>query len=374
MSKLGNKNLRNAEFNSASQQRDPESSSGLRVLILLSLIVIVIVILTVLPKTKKAQAPTDYQSTTTYNLKPTTLFFAGDIMLSRNVHDKMADNSDFSLPFQNVKNEINAADISFANLESPFNDKGLHFVPNSLVFNADPQSVAGLKAAGFDVLSTANNHALDQGLKGLNFTIDHLVDNGIIPTGTSRSEGDAVLPVIKSQDILYGFLSYTYSALNDGGQSSSPYVDTMGDLKSLQQDIWAHRGHTADVIIVSMHAGTEYTRTPTEQQIAFAHAAIDAGAEMVIGHHPHWIQSVEQYKGKWIFYSLGNFVFDQMWSAETREGLTITMTMTDDHITKIELRPVIIENYCCPRWANEEESLAILKKINLTSSILVNNN
>ncbi len=319
----------------------------------------------------------------------TTLFFAGDIMLSRNVAAKAYEANDYTLPFLKVKDVVASADISFANLESPFNDTGDHSVEGSLVFNADPKLAAGLKLAGLDILSTANNHSLDQGTKGLDYTIDWLTANNILYTGTKHTTAQTVDPVIKHKDILYGFLAYSYTAYNDGGQSTSVYINDFNNLEKLKQNILDMKGHTADVVIVSMHAGTEYTRTPTEKQIAFAHAAIDAGADLVIGHHPHWIQTIEQYKGKWIFYSLGNFVFDQMWSQETKEGLTLLVTYQENaapqsglpspttdgwEIKKIELKPVIIDSFCCPRFANSEETLTILKKINpaTKTNILIN--
>lgn len=315
-------------------------------------------------------------TTTTPSTQPptTTLFFAGDIMLSRNVEDHMAKASDYTLPFKKVADITRSADIAFANLESPFNDQGQHFIHNSLVFNADPKAVDGLKFAGFDVLSTANNHALDQGTKGVDFTRELLNQNGIIPTGTHSSQPNPILPVIQKNNIAYGFLSYSYTALNDGGKSTSPLVDDFNNLAQLKQDIWGLKGHNTDVVIVNMHAGTEYTRKPTQQQIDFAHAAIDAGADLVIGEHPHWVQTIEQYKGKWIFYSLGNFVFDQMWSQETREGLTLLVTYEKDQIKKIELQPVIIDDYCCPRWANPKETAAIFAKIGLTSAVIMSKN
>jgi poly-gamma-glutamate synthesis protein (capsule biosynthesis protein) len=300
----------------------------------------------------------------------TTIFFAGDIMLSRNVAGHMIDTNDYTLPFIKVADEIKKADIASANLESPFNTTGRYFVENSLVFNADPKSVEGLKLAGFDILATANNHAFDQGQTGLDYTIDWLTSNNILTTGTVHSKLEMPDPIIKHNDILFGFLSYSYTALNDGGKSTSRYIKDFNNLVGLEQDILDMKGHTADVVIVNMHAGIEYKRTPSQSQIDFAHAAIDAGADLVIGHHPHWIQTIEQYKGKYIFYSLGNFVFDQMWSQDTREGLTVLVTYENQEIKKIELKPVIIDDYCCPRWANEEETKNILQKINLTSTIL----
>ena len=342
------------------------------ILYIFTILAAVIVVLVLKPK--QAVGPSPIPPLTS-NLPPqTSIFFAVDIMLSRNVAGSMIKSNDYTLPFIKVADTIKNADIAFANLESPFNDEGDHFVENSLVFNADPKSIEGLKLAGFDILSTANNHAFDQAQKGLDYTIDWLTAHNIIPTGTTHSKAQVQSPVIKHNDILYGFLSYSYTAYNDGGQTTSKYIKNFNDLPGLKQDILGMKGHTADVVIVNMHAGVEYTRTPTEDQIAFAHAAIDAGADLVIGEHPHWIQTVEQYKGKWIFYSLGNFVFDQMWSIDTREGLTLLVTYQENEIKKIELKPVIIDDYCCPRFANPEESLAILKKIDLTNPILIDKN
>jgi poly-gamma-glutamate synthesis protein (capsule biosynthesis protein) len=354
-----------------------------------SIFIIAAVAIVFIIKPKQGIEPTNHYSTPS-SLPPTTsLFFAGDIMLSRNVHRAMSEANDFTLPFRKVGDIIKNADIAFANLESPFNDTGRHFIDGSLVFNADPKSVEGLKFAGFDILSTANNHTMDQGTKGLNFTIDTLFNNGIIPSGTSKTTGEQILPVVEKNNILFGFLSYSYTALNDGGKSTSPYIKDFNDLPGLKQDVLGLKGHNSDVVIVSMHAGTEYTREPTQAQIDFAHAAIDAGADLVIGHHPHWIQITEQYKGKWIFYSLGNFVFDQMWSTDTKEGLTVLVTYKTEHIPdptrqtageskieikKIEIKPVIIEDYCCPRWADSAETSAILNKLGLTNTILLDNN
>lgn len=109
----------------------------------------------------------------------------------------------------------------------------------------------------------------------------------------------------------------------------------------------------ADFVVVNMHGGLEYTRDPTPLQMEFSHAAIDAGADIVIGAHPHWIQKIEPYKGKYIFYSLGNFVFDQEFSAETKTGLALRIFLEKNGDTvkqkNIELHPLIIENYGQPR-------------------------
>lgn len=383
-----------------------------KTLIFLAIIAIFIVAFIIY---KPALPPVSQEAKNLENRKPTTeitetnLFFAGDIMLSRNVHGKIIKANDYTLPFLNVAENITNADIALANLESPFNTTGSHFVEGSLVFNADPKSIEGLNFAGFDILSLSNNHALDQGLTGLDYTIKLLKEHNILPSGVTDSKKEPQQAVIEKNKLVFGFLSYSYTGLNDGGKTTSPYISDFNNLEQMQNDIIRMKGHTADIVIVSMHAGVEYTRTPTKKQIEFAHAAIDAGADLVIGHHPHWIQSVEHYipspltplpmgEGQnekkhegWIFYSLGNFVFDQMWSTDTRQGLTVFVTYKHTRLSdpinqtagedkiiidKIELRPVIIDNFCCPRWATEEETKGILKKINpnTKSNILQENN
>lgn len=139
----------------------------------------------------------------------------------------------------------------------------------------------------------------------------------------------------------------------------------MQDIKNLIESIQKAKNN-ADIVVVTMHAGLEYTREPTPLQTDFAHTAIDNGADVVIGAHPHWIQGIEQYSGKYIFYSLGNFIFDQEFSAETKEGMTLKINLRKDkmaYIEQIELVPVIIENYGQPRLANAEEKSRILESI-----------
>jgi poly-gamma-glutamate synthesis protein (capsule biosynthesis protein) len=130
----------------------------------------------------------------------------------------------------------------------------------------------------------------------------------------------------------------------------------------------------SDIVVVMMHAGSEYTRKITTLQENFSRTAIDNGADVVIGSHPHWIQPIERYKGKYIFYSLGNFVFDQEFSPETKSGLTLKIflkkTAILTTIEKIELIPIIIENYGQPRLANKEEKRSILLEIQEEKDIL----
>ena len=130
------------------------------------------------------------------------------------------------------------------------------------------------------------------------------------------------------------------------------------------------KAKNGDIVVALVHAGTEYTTEPTSIQEEFARGLVDAGADLVIGHHPHWPQLVEEYQGKWIFYSLGNFVFDQEWSEETKEGLVLQATWQDGALSELRLVPIIIENYSTPRLANSAESERILQRIGRTDSVI----
>lgn len=360
----------------AKQELNPGSgskNSGTLPAIITLAIVAVILIFWARPKftLPNPQAPAKSALPVVQNLTPTTtILLVGDVLLSRNVGAKIDEAEDASLPFAKLKNLLSRSDIAFGNLECPLSDSTVP-IQKGLVFRCLTKYVAGLVTAGFDAMGTANNHAFDQGRDKVGFTVDYLKSQKLLAAGTGQDFGQAhAAQVLKRNNILYGFLSYSYSAHNDGQRSTDPQIATTGDLEQLKQDIWAARGHTADVIIVNMHAGTEYTRAPNAEQIAFARAAIDAGADVVVGEHPHWIQDIEIYKGRPIFYSLGNFVFDQQWSRETREGLMVELLYQAHELKSARLLPVVIENNCCPRLANENEKQKILENIGQTQDVI----
>jgi gamma-polyglutamate biosynthesis protein CapA len=317
------------------------------------------------------ELPPVYEITEQPKPKETTLFFGGDIMLSRNVGTAIVKANDPTLPFKKMVDIIKNADISFANLESPFNNKGPRKT-EGLVFKAEPNTVEGLTYAGFDVLSTANNHGFDQGEAGLLYTLDWLTEHGIKPVGTGGNCHKGV--VIEANGLRVGYLAYSYSAYNDGGKVPSLLVCDWRNQAQVTTDI-ANIGAQVDFLIVSAHMGTEYQRKPDEFDAEGARNAIGTGADLVIGHHPHWVQTIEEYHGKYIFHSLGNFVFDQMWSQDTREGLGVKLLFKDKKLDRIELLPVVIDDYCCPRQADETETENILSKINpnYSSPVMVEN-
>jgi poly-gamma-glutamate synthesis protein (capsule biosynthesis protein) len=268
----------------------------------------------------------------------------GDVMLSRDVGVIIRTVNDPRAPFLETVEILEEADIAFCNLESPFHD-GEPQNEDRMIFGADPETVEGLRYAGFDIVSLANNHFGDQGVAGMNFTLYHLNEHGIEYTGAGEDKVKAREPVIIERNgVKFAFLGYNdvKSAVRMGyaATSDKPGFAVLTE-DNLIQDI-TNAKHRAHVVVISIHWGIEYEETPTQRQITLAHLAIDSGASLVLGHHPHVIQPVEEYKSGYIFYSLGNFVFDQVWSEETRIGLIAKIFFQGRKIQKVEMIEVTI--------------------------------
>ncbi len=281
--------------------------------------------------------------------EPVTLVAVGDIMLSRHVWTKILDHGgDPRHPFLETAELTKNADIAFANLETPVSD--LAAPPaEGMSFIAPVKSIDGLEYAGFDIVSLANNHTENFGDEALLDSIEQLESRGIMAVGAGENIEQAHKPdILEVKGNKIAFLAYedvvpdAYAA-----GKSEPGVAWM-DIELLEQDIKQIRDEV-DYVIISMHSGTEYVFDPIAAQKEFAHAAVDAGADLVIGHHPHVVQDKEIYKDKQIIYSLGNFVFDQMWSEETRRGEVLTATLDNGEVKDIEFTKIRIYDYNQPR-------------------------
>jgi poly-gamma-glutamate synthesis protein (capsule biosynthesis protein) len=239
-------------------------------------------------------------------------------MFSRAVRREILGKNDSSLPFRKIAPLMAASDIAFVNLESPFSDQGPYH-EGGLIFHAAPEMIEGLKLAGIDVASTANNHARDCGPHGVDFTLAWLRSHGIMPVGSAETVGATHEGVVfASNGIRFGFLGYTFDQSNGNWKDIDLRI-AQADPLVMARDV-AEMRKRCDVVIVSMHYGVEYQPRPSSAQIDFAHAAVDAGAKLVIGHHPHVVQPSETYRHGLIYYSLGNFVFDQYQRKETQHG------------------------------------------------------
>jgi poly-gamma-glutamate synthesis protein (capsule biosynthesis protein) len=290
--------------------------------------------------------------------------FLGDIMLSRTVEDKARKSGNWNWPVLNIANDIKPTELTVANLESPFSDPPKPFA-HTTVFGADGKMVSGLKEAAIDIVCLANNHFGDSGQKGMSLTFKLLDDNKISYFGAGTNSIESHKPVIKEiNGIKFAFLGYVTSTVTPSSYAATDSKSglNMMDTSQMKLDV-AETKKGADFVIVSMHAGTEYTPNPNNEQEEFAHAAIDAGADMIYGHHPHVVEAIEIYNGKPIFYSLGNFIFDQEWSEETKEGFILKSKFIYNKLVSYELVPTLIQNYGQPEITNGKIYDNILNRI-----------
>lgn len=301
----------------------------------------------------------------------TTLLAVGDILLARGIAAEMEAASDQTLPFQPMAETLRAADVTFGNLEGPF-CPGPPYTRRGIVFRVDPRGLAGLLHAGFDVLSLANNHSWDGGGECAEYSRALVSGNGILAAGVGKDFKDAHAPrIVERNGVRFAFLAYTYAARNLGHYlPRGLWVAQVSHLEveQMRRDVAAARGE-ADVVIVSVHEGAEYTLRLRPLQQQFARAAIDAGAAVVLGHHPHVPQRIERYGQGWIFYSLGNFVFWQ-YQAGTRQALMAKLTFRGALLEQVEAVPLLIAEPGIPRLATEEEASAILSGLGLRRPLL----
>jgi len=293
-----------------------------------------------------------------------SLVAVGDISYSRGVERVIKKQKDINYPFLKIQDYLKDADLVFGNLETPITS-GREILDGEMIFRSNPGTEQALKKANFSVLSLANNHTPNFGEEGLKDTFTYLQNAGIKYVGAGKNEEEAYRPVyIEKKGIKFAFLAYSdaglvptsYEAGNNHAGTAFMQLDKM--TKAIKE-----AGQKADFIIVSMHAGTEYTDEPNSLQINFAHLAINSGADLVIGHHPHTVQTMEKYKDKYIFYSLGNFVFDQMWSLETREGLILKIYFKKDGTDNIFFFPVNMKNLAQPEIVDDKTAEKILEKL-----------
>lgn len=246
----------------------------------------------------------------------------GDIMMPESIQSAVAQaEHGYDLLFEKITPDLAAADITFANLETPVNHKaGVSGYPK---FNAPRELLSSLKKAGVDIVSLANNHAMDAGSDGLKRTIDNVEAAGIVFIGAGRSNTEALaIRKITVRGITAAFLAYTYSTNQRLPRTSveAPVVNVLGqnsaaDLARAAASVRQARAD-ADLVVVSLHWGDEYATSPTAWQRRVASELIEAGADVLIGHHPHVLQPIESCTARdgrtgLVAYSLGNFISSQ---------------------------------------------------------------
>ncbi len=292
-----------------------------------------------------------------------TLCAVGDVMLDRGVWRRIQANGSSSILAQ-VRDDLRAADVCFANLECPLSTVGAH-APMDCIFRADPRAAEVLVDGGIDVVALANNHSLDAGVSGLLQTIDHLEDAGIAYCGAAREKERAWEPArFLVEDRYLGFIACTDLSFGHGS-----WCKVDDGLTGFAERVRTAR-ELCDLLVVSIHWGNEYQKEPTQRQRDVALAAVEAGANLVIGHHPHTLQGVAQHQGAPILYSCGNFVFDQR-EGERMESAIFHLRYTKGEGWQIRMVPVWIpRSRCGPIYPETSRAAKIIDRLATLSTNL----
>ena len=273
--------------------------------------------------------------------------------------------------FSKVASYLDAADMRFGGLEASMSHLG-EPATGKIVMRHDPEMIQGYLEGGFDALAFASNHCMDYGVEPFVETMELLERNGIAYSGAGRNIQEARTPaVLERGGVRYGFLSYVLelplgwgagpakpgvAPIRQDALYGPPYVNEE-DLEAMIADVVRARPRV-DFLLASFHWGASQSRTLTLSQQAVAHAAIEAGADVVIGHHPHIVQGVEVYRGRPVFYALGNFVLDHdhpMFLPTARESICLKLTLRGGALGRAAISPVLIEADGSPRILGEEE-------------------
>ena len=275
-----------------------------------------------------------------------SIIFTGDILLDRGVRRVIERKGADCLFTTQVDSLFRSADIVVGNLECP----ATHIkapVQKRFIFRAEPEWLQVLKKHGITHLNLANNHAIDQGRQGLMDTKERIRQTGMTPVGAGRTMSEAAQPILLTQQPRKVWLvsSLRLALENYAYLTDKPCV-SQEPMDSLLSRIRTLRRQDAKaVIIVSLHWGGENTATPVPHQRLEAHRLINAGADMLICHHTHTLQTIERYRGRDIYYSIGNFIFDQQKPINSKACL-VKVNVTKDKVSTTAI-PIHIK-HCIP--------------------------
>ena len=283
-----------------------------------------------------------------------TIFAAGDIMLDRTMLLLAQKYNDYGFTFGLISSTLRTADLRVANLEGPIttnksvsNGTG----GNRFFFTFSPKVVEPLHR-NFDIVSLANNHTTNFGFEGLAQTRSFLDKGDVLHFGDPTNQVGNISIIVEKNGIKIGFIGY-HQLVETG------FENVLAEVRRIRPNV--------DVIIAYPHWGIEYvTNTPSIMQKKDAQALIDAGVDIIVGAHPHVIEPIEVYKNRIIFYSLGNFIFDQYFSLETMQGLTLKMILEKNNgmiDTQIQLIPIHISKESQPFLATDDERRGVLSSL-----------
>jgi poly-gamma-glutamate synthesis protein (capsule biosynthesis protein) len=277
---------------------------------------------------------------------PVTLAAVGDIMLGRTIGARLEKDATLS-PFADILPALRDADLTIGNLECSMGTGGAP-AKKAFTFRAPPSAATTLRDAGFDLVALANNHVLDYGADVLAQTTSLLDAAGIAHAGAGANEAAAHRPaIVEARGTRFAFLAYVRVMQEGPGGFDTKSWEAKGDASGIA---WADPARVArdvaaakplaDHVVVMLHSGFEASYIPNVWQKLAAHAAIDAGATLVIGAHPHVLQGYERYKGGFIAYSLGNFVFDKTMGYSA----ILHLTLDAGEVRDVAWTPVMIKD------------------------------
>lgn len=301
------------------------------------------------------------------------LVAGGDVMLGSWAQQVVLD-SGFAYPFVRLLPQLSQADIVFANLEAPFGDSGEALVEKSYTFQVMPALAAALVAGKINLVSLANNHIMDFGISHLKKTVQLLDSLGIQHAGAGVNRIEACREAaLEVKGIRLALVAYSLTfpqefwATDTSAGTCFPWApEVFEQVRSLRRRY--------DVVMVSCHWGQELMELPKKYQIELAHRLIDAGADIILGHHPHVVQGIEVYQGRLIAYSLGNFVFGS-YSEKAREGLLLKVVWSKNGMEWAQVMPINVynaEREFQPVLLNGERRTAFLQHLNQISLELNN--
>jgi len=292
----------------------------------------------------------------------------GDVMLAGRLAG-VIERYGADYPFAATSSLLKSVDLALANLEAPFTDLGSRFAGKQFTFRVSPAWGKALAGAGIDVVTLANNHILDYGCDGLAQTEQVLRDLDIAFCGAgSNRERACSATVVSRFGVRTAFLGYSMTYPEDfwaGPESCGTCFPTPG----LMREGIAQARESADLVVVSFHWSAEKRTRPKPYQIEYAHRAIDLGADLVIGHHPHVLQGFELYKGRLIAYSLGNYVFGSL-SRTARTSVILQVMLSPAGLQIARLVPICVDNYRVhfqPAEVTGEEGRALLAELDALS-------
>ncbi|MCS7200787.1 MAG: CapA family protein [Patescibacteria group bacterium] len=263
------------------------------------------------------------------------ILFAGDLMLDRYVKKKVEDKfgGNYFALFEKISSYLNSFDYVVVNLEGPISDKGKK-VGSVYSFRMNPKVLDALKKANIKVYNLANNHIWDYGKTAFDDTLVNLSKDNLFYYGAGEKAYSPL--IINNNGLKIGILGFGDFLTHLEAKNSKPGIAVINSTQFAKSIKEARK--EVDILIVTFHWGNEYQAQPTSRQKQIARQAIDLGADLIIGHHPHVVQTIEKYKDKFIFYSLGNFIFDQSFSKDTMKGGLVEVEIEGTNIKNIYFR------------------------------------